>query len=88
MADWDVMITDFLGQLRAAEAEGWDRTRPHHHRAIVAALEEAMALERRRVAGPAAGDLAEGPAVAAAGMDGRLARLLGWLVSGPGLSSG
>ena len=51
MREWtreelDGIIQDFTTQLCAAKAEGWDRSRPDHFRAIVAALQ--IALEERR----------------------------------------
>jgi hypothetical protein len=51
MSEWtreelDAIIQDFTTQLCAARAQGWDRSKPEHFRAIVAALQ--LALEERR----------------------------------------
>jgi hypothetical protein len=42
LADLDCIIRDFVDQLRAAEEEGWEETRPAHFRALAAALESAL----------------------------------------------
>src|SRR5262245_15603240 len=41
-ADLDNVICDFMDQLRTATEQGWDRTKPEHYRAILAALEAAL----------------------------------------------
>jgi hypothetical protein len=46
IAESDNMIADFWDQLRTATEEGWDRSKPDHYRAILAALE--LALRHRR----------------------------------------
>jgi hypothetical protein len=51
MREWtreelEAIIQDFTFQLCVARAEGWDRTKPEHFRAIVAALR--IALDQRR----------------------------------------
>ena len=46
LAELDMMVRDFLGQLLDAKTAGWDKSRPEHYRALLASLR--MALSHRQ----------------------------------------
>jgi hypothetical protein len=50
VADLDNIILDFMGQLRSATEQGWQRTKPDHYRSILMALESALNERRELVA--------------------------------------
>jgi hypothetical protein len=59
LADLDNIICDFMGQMRLAMEQRWDRTKPDHYRAILAALDSALKERRELLASRATETQAE-----------------------------